>query len=57
LVDDKGDYVVEFSPFLDDEGKPVVVENKSELKTEEKNETKPEKPQTKSEKPAEGVQE
>lgn len=40
LVDKDGDYVVEFSPFLDDDGKPVVVESKKldeapENKTEE----------------------
>ena len=37
VVDEQGDYVVEFSPFLDDEGKPVVLEN-NETKTEVKNE-------------------
>lgn len=30
LVDVDGDYVVEFTPFLDDEGKPVVIEVKKE---------------------------
>lgn len=29
-VDIDGDYVVEFSPFLDDDGKPIVVEQKKE---------------------------
>jgi hypothetical protein len=38
LVNQEGDYVIEFKPFLDDEGKPVVLETK-ELKKEEKNET------------------
>jgi hypothetical protein len=33
VVNEDGDYVVEFSPFLDDDGKPVVLE--SENKTEE----------------------
>lgn len=33
IVNEDGDYVVEFSPFLDDEGKPVVLE--SEKKSEE----------------------
>lgn len=36
LVDDKGEYVVDFQPFLDDEGKPVLVDNNdSNTKTEE----------------------
>jgi hypothetical protein len=33
-VDKKGDYVIEFSPFLDDDGKPIVVE-KTETKAKE----------------------
>jgi hypothetical protein len=33
LLTEQGDYKVEFSPFLDDEGQPIVVENSS--KTEE----------------------
>ena len=37
LVDDEGDYVVDFAPFLDDDGKPVVVE--SEKKQNEKTQT------------------
>ena len=32
-VDIAGDYVVEFSPFLDDNRKPVVVENKTETQS------------------------
>lgn len=28
LVNNEGDYIVEFSPFLDDEGKPVILEEK-----------------------------
>lgn len=45
LVSEQGDYIVEFSPFLDDDGKPVVLEVASpttetkEDKKEEKNET------------------
>jgi hypothetical protein len=35
LVDLDGDYVVEFKPFLDDEGNPVVLETKKETKDEE----------------------
>jgi hypothetical protein len=31
-VDIDGDYVVEFTPFLDDDGKPVVIETKKEEK-------------------------
>lgn len=27
LVDDSGEYIVDFQPFLDDEGKPVLVDN------------------------------
>lgn len=38
LVDKEGDYIVEFSPFLDDEGKPVVLE-KENAKKEESNAT------------------
>lgn len=30
LVDQAGDYIIEFTPFLDDEGKPVIVENNKE---------------------------
>jgi hypothetical protein len=41
VVDGEGDYIVEFSPFLDDSGKPVVLdsENKKEEKTETPEET------------------
>lgn len=45
LVTKDGDYIVEFSPFLDDSGKPVVVEDakKEDAKTgETKNENKTE---------------
>lgn len=43
LVDQEGDYIVEFSPFLDDDGKPVVVDDipakeSKETKKEEMNE-------------------
>jgi len=27
LVDDSGEYIVDFQPFLDDEGKPILVDN------------------------------
>lgn len=30
LVDDKGDYVVEFKPFLDEDGKPVILETETQ---------------------------
>ena len=43
-VDDAGDYVVEFKPFLDDDGKPVVLETKDVNKEETTNETKVEEP-------------
>lgn len=49
LVDDKGEYVVEFQPFLDEDGKPVVLESegsedgKSKRKTRK---TKAEETQT-----------
>jgi hypothetical protein len=43
LVDQDGDYIVEFSPFLDDSGKPIVIENEKpkdkEVVTDVKNET------------------
>lgn len=43
LVDQEGDYIVEFSPFLDDDGKPVVIDDipakeSKETKKEEVNE-------------------
>jgi hypothetical protein len=41
LVNEEGDYVIEFSPFLDDDGKPVVVESS------EKNEKTEDKPKEK----------
>lgn len=43
LVDKEGDYIVEFSPFLDDEGKPVVLEKENATK-EESNATTPASP-------------
>lgn len=30
LVDKLGDYIVEFQPFLDDNGQPIILDNKSE---------------------------
>lgn len=46
LVSEQGDYIVEFTPFLDDDGKPVVLESvpaptetKEDKKEEDKNET------------------
>lgn len=38
LVNQQGDYVVEFSPFLDDQGKPVVIEK--DKKSEDSNDSK-----------------
>lgn len=35
LVSADGDYVVDFVPFIDDSGKPVVLESENENKTEE----------------------
>jgi hypothetical protein len=32
IVDDNGDYVVQFSPFLDDDGKPIVIESVTDEK-------------------------
>ncbi|NBT08563.1 MAG: hypothetical protein EBS98_07155, partial [Chitinophagia bacterium] len=44
LVDQSGDYIVEFSPFLDENGKPIVIEDEKPKDKEEvadvKNETK-----------------
>lgn len=37
LVDVDGDYVVDFKPFLDDEGKPVVLDENKETKDEKEN--------------------
>lgn len=40
LVDSDGDYLVDFKPFLDDDGKPVVLEDKKEFTNDQdKNET------------------
>lgn len=39
-VNDAGDYVVEFKPFLDDDGKPVVLETNEPKKEEVANEPK-----------------
>jgi len=44
LVDKEGDYVVQFQPFLDDEGNPVVIENVTQDK--DKNESKDNKEAT-----------
>jgi hypothetical protein len=35
LVDDSGEYIVDFQPFLDDEGKPVLVDNNDSNPTSE----------------------
>jgi len=48
LVDSKGDYVVEFSPFLDDDGKPVILETKK-AEVEEKDEKSKSEPESVSE--------
>lgn len=45
LVDDKGEYVIEFKPFLDDEGKPVTINDEPSTKTSE---TKKDKKSTES---------
>ena len=37
LVDLEGDYVVDFKPFLDDDGKPVVLDEKKDTKDEKNN--------------------
>jgi hypothetical protein len=42
LVNEEGDYVIEFSPFLDDDGKPVVLES-----SEKKNENTEDQPKEK----------
>ena len=43
LVDDKGDYVTEFQPFLDENGKPVVLEDKKEIENNETSKRKTKK--------------
>jgi len=48
LVDSKGDYFVEFSPFLDDDGKPVILETKK-AEVEEKDEKSKSEPESVSE--------
>lgn len=40
LVDDKGEYVVEFQPFLDEDGKPVVLESESSEDEKSKRKTR-----------------
>lgn len=37
LVDKEGDYIIEFTPFLDDEGKPVVLESSKKEVIEDNN--------------------
>lgn len=39
LVDQAGDYIIEFTPFLDDDGKPIIVEDnvKNNTTTEDNN--------------------
>lgn len=38
LVDKEGDYIIEFTPFLDDEGKPIILETgKNKDSTEDNN--------------------
>ena len=49
LVNSEGDYVVEFTPFLDDDGKPVVLEEKQK---EVKDAPKPEVSKVEVEQPA-----
>lgn len=50
LVDDKGDYVIEFKPFLDDEGKPIEINNEqSTEETTKESKKKPDKDTVKSE--------
>ena len=42
LVDKEGDYIIEFTPFLDDEGKPIIVETaKNQNAIEDSNVQKP----------------
>lgn len=37
LVDKEGDYIIEFTPFLDDEGKPIVLESSKKEVIEDNN--------------------
>ena len=52
MVNNEGDYIVEFSPFLDDEGKPVILEEK---KKEPENVQQPTTPAKTDSAPAETV--
>jgi hypothetical protein len=51
IVDEQGDYVVEFSPFLDEDGKPIVIEDvkttPEEIKPEDNDELSPDKKESK----------
>jgi len=46
LVDDKGEYVVEFQPFLDEDGKPVVLESEGSEDGKSKRKTRKTKEET-----------
>lgn len=37
LVDKEGDYIIEFTPFLDDEGKPIILESSKKEVIEDNN--------------------
>ena len=45
-MSEDGDYGVDFKPFLDDEGKPIIKEKAEETKEEEETEEKPEEAET-----------
>jgi hypothetical protein len=50
LVSEDGDYIVEFKPFIDDDGKPIVLEqSEKSTQKEENKEVKPEATEAKSE--------
>lgn len=46
FVDDKGEYVVEFQPFLDEDGKPVVLESEGSEDGKSKRKTRKTKEET-----------
>jgi hypothetical protein len=42
LVDQSGDYIVEFSPFLDENGKPIILNESESIKETKSDAQQPE---------------
>ena len=54
LVDNSGDPVVQFEPFLDEDGKPIIIENTPEIKDNEDTTTAETQPEETQDKPKAG---